>query len=377
MLGRIVRVGVTPATVVGVMPEGFEFPAAHSVWTPLRPSDLPQEPGEDTVHLFGRLAPGVPLAQAQAELSTLVARAADEFPDAYADLAPHVLPYAEAFMGVPPGFFARAGIYSINVFAALFLILCCSNVALLTFARAATREREILVRGALGAGRRRIVLQFCAEALVLGAVAALLGLTATHFGFRWVVDAFSSESDPMPFWLRGGLSPTTLTYAALLTLLAAAVTGVLPGLKVTRRGVGARLRQMTAGAGGLQMGGIWTSVIIAQIAATVMFTGVAYVLQVQSSRLASVEAAFPAEEYLAVRLEMDRANPTEEPDDYAATIRELKRQLCIGADRRCRDVGQQAPPHGGTISTHRGGRSRKRGVTQPSGHGRRRPRCLR
>ena len=168
-------------------------------------------------------------------------------------------------MGVPPSFFARAGIYSINVFAALYLILCCSNVALLTVARAATREREILVRGALGADRRRIVLQFCAEALVLGAVAALLGLTATHFGFRWVVDAFSRESDPMPFWLRGGLSPTTLTYAALLTLLAAAVTGVLPGLKVTRRGVGARLRQMTAGAGGLQMGGIWTSVTIRRL----------------------------------------------------------------------------------------------------------------
>ena len=327
VLGRIVRVGDTRATVVGVMPEGFEFPAAHDLWTPLRPADLPREPGNDTVQVFGRLAPGVPLAGAQADLTTLVARAADEFPDAYADLTPHVLPYAQAFMGVPPGFFVRAGIYSINLFAALFLILCCSNVALLMFARAATREREILVRGALGAGRRRIVLQLFAEALVLGAVAALLGLTATHHGVQWVLDAFNTESDPMPFWLRGGLSPTTLIYAVLLTLLAAAVTGVLPGLKVTRGGVGTRLRELTGGASGLQMGGIWTGVIIAQIAATVMFTGVAYVLQVQSARLASVEAAFPADQYLAVRLEMDRADPTEGPDDYAVTARELKRGL--------------------------------------------------
>ena len=301
--------------------------------------------------MFGRLAPGVPLAQAQAELSTLVARAAGEFPDAYADLAPHVLPYAEAFMGVPPGFFARAGIYSINVFAALFLILCCSNVALLTFARAATREREILVRGALGAGRRRIVLQLFAEALVLGAVAALLGLTATHFGFQWVVHAFSSESDPMPFWLRGGLSPTTLTYAVLLTLLAAAVTRVLPGLKVTRRGVGAGLREMTAGVGGPQMGGTWTGVIIAQIAATVLFTGVAYVLQVQSSRLAAVEAAFPAEEYLAVRLEMEGANPIGERDDYLLTVRELKRQLVL------QPIPSEGEPHDVQAGTRGGGKA--------------------
>ena len=91
----------------------------------------------------------------------------------------------------------------------------------------------------------------------------------------------------------------------------------------------------------------------------------------QFSRLASVEAAFPAEEYLAVRLEMDRANPTEEPDDYAATIRELKRQLASGPTVVAATLADRLPLHGGTLSTHRGGRSRKRGATQPSGHGRR------
>ena len=349
VLGQIVPVGDTRATVVGVMPEGFAFPAAHHLWTPLRPSGLPREPGEGVVQVFGRLAPGVTLAEAQAELTTLVARAADEFPDEYAELMPHVLPYAESFMGIPPDFFVRAGIYSINVFAALFLILSCSNVALLMFARAATREREILVRGALGAGRGRIVLQFFAEALVLAALAALLGLTATHYGLQWALDALSSESDPWPFWLEGGLSPTTLTYAVLLTFCAAAVAGVLPGLKVTRRGLGARLREMTAGASGLRIGGIWTGVIIAQVAATVLFAGVAYVLQIQASRLASVEAAFPAEEYLAVRLEMDRANPTEGGGDYSTTVRELKRQLALEPTVAAVTLAEKLPLMEGTV----------------------------
>ena len=343
VLGQIVRLGDTRATVVGVVPEAFAFPGFQSVWTPLRPGDLPREPGAGVVQVFGRLAPGVTLAEAQAELTTLVARAADESPDAYAGLMPHVVPYAESIMGlgVPPNFFARAGIYAVNAFAVLFLVLCCSNVALLLFARAATREREILVRGALGAGRGRIVLQLFAEALVLGALAALLGLTATHYGSQSVLDAVFSESESWPSWFtRGGLSPTTLTYAVLLTVVAATVVGVLPGLKVTRRWSGARLSQVTAGAGGLRMSGIWTGVIIAQIAVTVLFTGVAYVLQIQASRISSMKAAFPGEEYLAVRLEMDveRANPTGQGVDttesrvlqhYATTVRELKRRLAL------------------------------------------------
>ena len=149
-----------------------------------------------------------------------------------------------------------------------------------------------------------------------------------------------SDSESWPFWFKGGLSPATLTYAVLLTVVAAAVVGVLPGLKVTREWSGARLSQATAGAGGLRMSGIWTGVIIAQIAVTVLFTGVAYVLQIQASRISSMKAAFPAEEYLAVRLEMDfdSANSTEEVADtnensflqhYSTTVRELKRQLAL------------------------------------------------
>ena len=357
VLGQSVRLGDTRAAVVGVMPEGFAFPGAHHLWTPLRPGDLPREPGEGVVQMFGRLAAGVTLAEAQAELTTLVARAADEFPDEYAELMPHVLPYAESMMGIPPGFFVRAGIYSVNLFAALFLILCCSNVALLMFARAATREREILLRGALGAGRGRIVMQLFAEALVLGALAAPLGLTATHYGLLWGVEALSSGSDDWPFWLKGGLSPTTLTYAVLLTLVAAAVAGVLPGLKVTRR-ASARFRAVTAGASGLQMGGIWTGVIIAQLATTVLFTGVAYVLQIQASRTASITTAFPGDEYLTVRLDMDRPNPTEQGADanensflqhYASTVRELKRQLALEPTVAAVAVAETLPLMGHTL----------------------------
>ena len=103
----------------------------------------------------------------------------------------------------------------------------------------------------------------------------------------------------------------------------------------------AGLRQASAGAGGVRMGGIWTGVIVAQIATTVLFTAVAYVVQRQAAGIASAKAAFPAEEYLAVRLEMDRDEPTDESASsveeaflrrYRATARELEER--VAADPR-------------------------------------------
>ena len=299
VIGRVVRLGATQATVVGVMPEGFAFPVRQSLWTPLGVSELAQEPGRgQPLRVFGRLATGVELPEAQAELTTFGSRVAERFPKEYENLQPQVLPYAESFIEMPQDFLVRAGVHSINAFGALFLVVVCGNVALLMFARAATREREILVRRALGAARSRIVMQLFTEALVLAAIAAVLGLTATDFALKWTLAALSTEAEGWPFWLEGGVSATTVTYSALLTLLAAVVAGVVPALKITRRKLEVGLRQSSAGAGGIRMGGIWTGVIVVQIATTVLFTAVAYVVQRQAAGIASAKASFPAEEYL-------------------------------------------------------------------------------
>jgi predicted permease len=332
VIGRVVRLGATQATVVGIMPEGFAFPVRQSLWTPLGVSVFAQEPGRgQPLRVFGRLATGVELQEAQAELTTFGSRVAERFPKEYEHLQPQVLPYAESFIEMPQDFLVRAGVHSINAFGALFLVVICGNVALLMFARAATREREILVRRALGAARSRIVMQLFTEALVLAAIAAVLGLTATDFALRWTLAALSTEAEGWPFWLEGGVSATTVTYSALLTLLAAVVAGVGPALKITRRKLEAGLRQSSAGAGGIRMGGIWTGVIVVQIATTVLFTAVAYVVQRQAAGIASAKASFPAEEYLAVRLELDRDGVTEEDESfrrrYEATARELEQRL--------------------------------------------------
>ena len=359
VIGRVVRLGTTSATVVGVMPEGFVFPVQQNLWTPLRLRELPQEPGQGPfLRVFGRLANGIELRQAQSELTTFGARVAEQFPKQYENLQPRVLPYAQSFFEIPQDFLVRAGIHSINVFGALFLVVVCGNVALLMFARAATREREILVRRALGAARSRIVMQLFAEALVLAGIAAVLALTATDFALKWALAAMSTESEGWPFWVEGGLSATTLTYSVWLTLLAAIVAGVVPALKITRTNMESGLRQASAGAGGIRMGGMWTGLIVAQIAGTVLFTAVAYVVQRQAAGIASAKAAFPAEEYLAVRLEMDRDNLTEETgrtvDEsflrrYEATARELEQRVAAEANVAGVTLAERLPlmPSGG------------------------------
>jgi predicted permease len=334
VLGRTVQLGNEHATVVGVMREGFAFPVSHEVWLPLRTDVLDRAPRSGSaITVFGLLAPGASLGTAQAELTTLGRRSAIELPSTQQYLQPRVVPYAKLFSSVGE----ELGIvFSIYFFAVMLLVLVCSNVALLLFARAATRESELVVRTALGASRSRIVAQLFAEALVLGGVAAVAGLAAAQFALHnWGLNFLEINLGRLPFWYDLSLSPATVLFGLGLTLLGSAIAGVMPALKVTR-GMGSRLKQATAGAGGLQFGGVWTAVIVVQVAITVAFPAVVYVEQWQLRRLQTFDAGFAAEEYLAARIQLDApvvsgANAGSARDahraSFASRLDELRRRV--------------------------------------------------
>ncbi|MGH7501349.1 MAG: ABC transporter permease [Longimicrobiales bacterium] len=223
VVGQTVRLGTTESTVVGVMPEAFAFPVSHSLWAPLRVNDYGRRIGP-AVEIFGRLAPGVTLDRAQAELTTLGLRAAAAFPDTHEHLRPQVMPYAQSIVTVSVG--ESLWLMSINL---LLVMLLVGNVALLMFARAATREGEIVVRTALGASRMRIIAQLFVEALVLGGVAAIVGTAAAGFGLRWAMSMVEAEiGGGFPFWFDGDLSSATVIYAGVLTLLGAVIAVSCP-----------------------------------------------------------------------------------------------------------------------------------------------------
>jgi putative ABC transport system permease protein len=334
VIGRELRLGNVPHTIVGVMPEGFRFPLAHGFWVPLRldPVSYPRQQSP-AVRVFGRLSPGATLEAAQPELTVLGATAATAFPDTHKHLEPRVVSYIDSIFGA---FSANSEteVFMGNLLSVLLVLLVCGNVALLMFARAATRESEILVRTALGASRGRIIGQLFVEALVLAMVAALVAVTFAQVAW-YSLFAMVTENmfdNRIPFWMHSSVSPVTLVYAALLTLVAAAMAGLLPGLKVTRA-IGTRLRQAGPGGGGLRFGGIWTVLIVMQVAVmAIVPTPViaTYRDTVRGARAAN--AGLVPERYLAATMTMDRekvpgAAGAAFTDRFTAATQELERRL--------------------------------------------------
>ena len=337
VVGRTVRLAGEEATVVGVMPPGFGFPLFQSFWVPLRPEVLAGAPGPPAaVRTVGRLAPGANLEAARAELATWAARRAADAPDTHAGLRAEVVRYPKAHVDLER--LAPALVLATNLFIVLLLVLVCGNVALLTFARAATRRREIVVRNALGASRGRIVGQLFVEALALGAVAAVLGLAAAGRVLAWSLEMVEAEvlnGNPYPFWIVPGVTPDTVAYGAALTVLAAVVAGVVPGLQVTGRGLAPRLQAEGAGGGGPRMGRLWTAVIVIQVALTVVFPATAFLLaRGAAAARGPVDPGFPVEDYLTARLEMDAPGwfedghpATRVPAELRQRVEELERRL--------------------------------------------------
>jgi predicted permease len=322
VVGRTVQLGEAYATVVGVMREGFAFPVSHEMWTPLRPDALAPAPrAGPEVTVFGRLAPGATLEGAQAELAAFGRRAAAASPQTHRHLQPHVTAYASDFPGNE-----LPALFSLNLVAVTLLVLICSNVALLLFARAASREGELVVRSALGASRARIVAQLFAEALVLGAVAAVVGLAAAQFALQqWGVEFLEINLGPLPFWFDVRVTPAAILYAGGLTLLGAAIAGVVPARKITR-GLGGRLKQGTAG-GGVRFGGVWTAVIVTQVAFTVAFPVTLFFQQREAMRIRSQDVGFAAGEYLAMRLDTDAADSAEHSARLAPALERLRQRV--------------------------------------------------
>jgi len=272
VIGKAVRLDGTAYTVAGVMPDGFAFPVRHHYWVPLRLTGTDAAPdGEASLQVFGLIAPGFSLTGARAELAAAGERMAVALPKSHANYRPQALPYTRAFIGIE-GPEMELTIRSFQVGVGLLLLIVAVNVAILVYARTATRIGEIVVRTALGASRTRVVLQLFVEALVLSVSAAAIGLTIVAGVFA-VLREYGKHSPDMadrtPFWFQIYLTPGVIIYVALLAVIAAVVVGVLPALKATGKNVHVRLQQFSSRGSGLQLGRTWTALIVMQVAIAV------------------------------------------------------------------------------------------------------------
>jgi putative ABC transport system permease protein len=231
----------------------------------------------------------------------LSAQHAAAWPATHASLVADIQPATSSEIGNPE---ERALLASMNGVIALMVLLVSGNVALLMFARAATRESEIVVRTALGASRARLIGQFIAEALVLSILAGIAGLAIAQRVMHWGLTSFvlaANDGQLLPFWITSTLPPMSIAYGVGLAMAATLVTGILPAMKMTR-GVSSRLRETTAGGGGLRFGGVWTVLIVAQIAVTATFPAIAFIVKASAWPSEASQIGVPTDRYLTAEL---------------------------------------------------------------------------
>lgn len=321
VIGRNIRLGRNVHTVVGVMPERFGFPVSHNIWIPLRLDPALFEPKSGPeIFIFGRLAPGATREQAQAELTTLGRRAAAASPATHAQLEPRVLKYTEPILDIQG--MSVWNVIPMQLAVSLLLVIVAANVAILVYARTASRHGELAVRSALGASRARIVTQLFAEMLLLAGGASLVGLAISQLGLR-LLDRimYNDLGTGSPFWTDYSVSPLTVAWVVLLALFTAAVAGVLPALTATGRRLQADLRRVSGGSHG-GMGGMWTTMVVMQVAIAVAGLPLAVALGWQVVSAVVTRPAYDGARYIAAPVSMDTELPAgADPEEHASALR--------------------------------------------------------
>jgi predicted permease len=302
IVGRQVRINERLHTIVGVMPAGFGFPVNHQYWTTLQfePSHMTRGNGPE-LFVFGRLAPGATVQSARVELAAIGQRTAAAFPQTNANLRPTIIPYTFPFMGIQAhdGGADAMFVWGMQLTISLLAVVVALNVAVLVYARTAARRAEIAVRTALGASRRRIVGQLFIEALALSLPPAVFGIGIAQYGVRLGGRAMQTSgmfAERAPFWMDNGVQPSTVAYAFALALVVATIVGVLPALQATGRHIESDLRQLS-GATGMQLGTMWTVLIVAQVAFAVAILPPALKLGLNEARGAFTKPNYATQDF--------------------------------------------------------------------------------
>ncbi len=262
IVGQQVLLSGEKHTVIGVMPRGFAFRQGYvGLWVPaaLSLEDLAARKAH-YLTVVARTRPGVGLDEAEAEVATIATRIARDHPQDASRLRAIVRPLREDLTGG-----TRGPLLVLSLSATFVLLIACANIASLQLARAASRGREIAVRGALGASRGRIVRQMLTESIVVSALAlapALLFATWSFDLLEQLVPAGIALSSPLVLDLE------VVAGAVGITLLSGILFGLAPALHSARADFANALKQGGRGALGSRRGGLRGALVVAEVAAT-------------------------------------------------------------------------------------------------------------
>jgi predicted permease len=285
----------------------------------VNPLDYPLG-GGPSLEIFGRLAAGATIRQAQAEFAGVAQPMAAARAENSVPLRPVVVPFTQ--LGDPTMLWVlRAG----QLLASALTVLVAINLAILVYARTVTRLGELAVRSALGASRRRILTQLFIEALALALVGAAAGLGIAAYALD-AIQTMNESGELLPYWISFALSPRAVIVALGLAVLSALIIGVVPGLKATGVGLIANLHELH-GRSGTRLGVTWTALIVAQVAVAVAVLPVAVFISARVIRAELVGTGFPAESIVTGEVGLAPDAPKMDRDRLAAQQRQLLAKL--------------------------------------------------
>jgi putative ABC transport system permease protein len=273
VLGRTIRVNGVPSVVIGVMPDGFRFPTRSRLWQPLAllPDRMLASRDARDLSAFGRLARGISIEQAVADLSAIVAALGQQYPDTNRGVAPIVAPYRERSIGGK----ARSTLPVLMGVVAFVLLMACANVANLLLARAAVRSHEIAVRVAIGAGRVQIIRQLLIESLLLATLAGAAGWGLCLAAIRVLSSALGGIEGGLPYWISFTVDGRVFAFSAGVCLATALLFGLVPALQTSTPGIANILAEAGRATAGTVRSRRWAhGLVVFQLALTpILLTG--------------------------------------------------------------------------------------------------------
>ena len=300
LLGRTLRLSGEDFTVVGVVPIEFRLPdqRKRELWTPIAFTET--ERSLHHAHYFeaiARLKPNITLEQAQAEMTTIAARLAQEHPASNEGWTIKLAPVLDFTVGD-----ARKLLWTLFGAVGIVLLIACANVTHLLLARAAGRHKEIAIRVAVGAGRLRIIRQLATESLVLAVLGALAGLPMAVWGLKAVLTIAPPD---LPRLSAVTIDNRALLFTLLVTLLTALIFGLVPALQLAKTNTNQALKdggsEGNIGAGKQRVGNL---LIVAEVAlAVVLLVGGALLLR-SVWNIYQINPGFDERNALAVTLQL-------------------------------------------------------------------------
>jgi putative ABC transport system permease protein len=315
VVGQTVKLNGTPYEVIGVMPQGFKEPLptqrnAAEMWIPLPMNLAPEVRRSDFLSVIGRLKPNVTLEQARAEMNTITARLAQQYPESNTGWSAIILPLRERITGdVRPAMWVLVGVVG------FLLLIACANVANLLLARSAARQQEIAVRRALGADRFRLIRQFLTESILLALSGGAVGMILAMWGVELLV-RLSPANIPRLDEVR--LNWQVLLFTLAVSLLTGIIFGLIPALHATNPNLTEALkeggRSSTEGVRGARLR---NALVVGEIAiALVLLVGAGLMIK-SFMRLQGVDPGFKPERILAVDVALPSAKYKEEAQEVA------------------------------------------------------------